>query len=153
MGPTRFGGWLKWMVVVPIVAVIIILLAAGGALDRFFGGGSPGEWGKFSGNPKSEWLEAGRKMKLLEDFTYTDQNGKVWLAPKGWVVDGASIPQVFWSITGGPLEGEYRNASVVHDVACDQMTEPSDAMHLMFYHACRCGGVPEIQAKTLYAAV
>src|SRR5712692_9140850 len=32
----------------------------------------------------------------------------------------ASIPRAFWSVIGGPLEGQYRNASVFHDVACDQ---------------------------------
>ena len=73
--------------------------------------------------------------------------------PAGSVVDGASIPQVFWSLVGGPFEGEYRNASVVHDVACDRKSEPWEAVHLMFYNACRCGGVGEKKAKLLYWAV
>ena len=46
--------------------------------------------------------------------------------------------------TGGPLDGPYRNASIVHDVACVSMTDPWDDVHFMFYEACRCGGVPEM---------
>ena len=77
-------------------------------------------WGSYSAEPKTEWLKDGRKMKLLEQVTYTDPAAKVWIAPAGWIVDGASIPRAFWSVIGGPLEGQYRNASVFHDVACDQ---------------------------------
>ena len=60
---------------------------------------------------------------------------------------------MFWSLIGGPFEGRYRNASVVHDVACDARTQPSDEVHRMFYFACRCGGVEEAKAKAMYFAV
>jgi hypothetical protein len=33
-------------------------------------------WSRFSGNPKTEWLPDGRKMKLLEEFTYTDPRNR-----------------------------------------------------------------------------
>ncbi len=111
------------------------------------------EWGKFSGNPKTEWLPDGRTMKVLEDFTYTDSRNKVWVAPKDWVVDGASIPKAFWSIIGGPLEGSYRNASICHDVGCDRKEFPWADVHRMFYEGCRCGGLDEKPAKIMYAAV
>lgn len=143
----------KWLLLVGVAVVILFLLAASGYLDRFFKRIPSSDWGKFSGSPKSEWLPEGRKMKLLEDFSYVDPSGKTWLAPKDVVVDGASIPWEFWSVTGGPLEGQFRNASIVHDVACDQMNESWEDVHTMFYHACRCGGVPPIQAQTLFWAV
>jgi hypothetical protein len=34
--------------------------------------------GAFSGSPKSQWLDDGLKMKLLEDFTYSDRRKKRW---------------------------------------------------------------------------
>jgi Protein of unknown function (DUF1353) len=150
------GNWLWWVLAfLGIVggAVVLVLLAATGLVDRGNNGGPATVWGKFSGSPKSEWLPDGRKMKLLEDFAYVDPKGKTWLAQKDSVVDGASIPQEFIAFTGGPLDGPYRNASIVHDVACVSMTEPWEDVHFMFYEACRCGGVPEIKAKTMYAAV
>src|SRR5262245_32434634 len=72
-------------------------------------------WGSFSGAPKAELLDDGRQLRLLEDFAYVDPRNKAWVAPKGAVVDGASIPRALFSIVGGPLEGQYRNASIVHD--------------------------------------
>ncbi len=44
-------------------------------------------WGSYSAEPKTEWLKDGRKMKLLEQVTYTDPAAKVWIAPAGWIVD------------------------------------------------------------------
>jgi hypothetical protein len=113
----------------------------------------PGPWGNFPQEPKVTLLKDGRDLRLDESFAYIDPNKRVWTAPKDSVVNGASIPQVFWSVAGGPLEGQYRNASIIHDVACDRMTDPWQDVHLMFYEGCRCGGVPEKQAKILYAAV
>ena len=111
------------------------------------------EWGMFPTNAQVELLDDGRTLRLMENFAYIDPEKQVWVASKGSVVDGASIPRVFWSITGGPLVGHFRNASIVHDEACRRRTEPSDDVHLMFYNACRCAGVPKNKSKLLFAAV
>ena len=113
----------------------------------------PAPYGRFEGEVVATWLPDGRTMKLTKDFAYVDPQQKRWQAPAGVVVDGASIPQPFWSLIGGPFEGQYRSASVVHDVACVEMKEPWEAVHLMFYEACRCGGVEEAKAKLMYWAV
>jgi hypothetical protein len=81
-------------------------------------------FGTFVGKVVTEWLDDGRKMKLIEGFGYIDPSGVRWDAPAGWVVDGASIPRIGWSLIGGPFEGRYRNASVIHDIACDQKQRP-----------------------------
>lgn len=113
--------------------------------------------GSFSGNPKTEWLSDGanpdRDMKLLEDFTYTDPDGKAWKAPKGAVINGASIPQPLWSIVGSPYTADYRCASIVHDVACDDPTIPRAKADRMFYFACLAGGCTRSQARILYLGV
>ena len=111
--------------------------------------------GYFSGNPKTEWLPDGRTMRVLEDFTFTDQAGKVWLAPAGSLTDGASIPRALWTAVGGPYEGKYRNAAIVHDVVCQGHTtnEERRAGDRMFKEACLCGGCTEHEAARLYAGV
>jgi hypothetical protein len=58
----------------------------------------------FVGRVLAEWLPDGRNMRLEEPFEYVDAGGRRWPVPKGISVDGASIPQVFWSIIGGPFE-------------------------------------------------
>jgi hypothetical protein len=110
-------------------------------------------FGRFVGNVHATFLEDGLHVELKEDFQYVDPNQKVWLAPAGSVVDGASIPQAFWSFIGGPFAGQFRNASIIHDVGCQQMTESSDDVHRTFYFACRCAGVSEAKAKAMFYAV
>lgn len=110
----------------------------------------------FIGEVRTEWLtETGpdRLMQLIDDFTFVDPRGKRWDAPAGRKINGASIPPILWSVAGSPFTGDYRRASVVHDVACQDMTKPSKAVHRMFYDAMVCDGVSEAQAVEFYAAV
>lgn len=113
--------------------------------------------GSFSGNPKTEWLvdstEPDRNMSLISDFTFTDPAGQPWRAPKGSVVNGASIPRPLWALVGSPYTDDYRRASVVHDVACNTPGVPRKEADVMFYHACRAGGCGPLQAAILYAGV
>ena len=111
------------------------------------------EFGYFSEPIDLQLLADGKRMKLLCEVIYTDPQGKAWTAPKDFVSDGASIPRAFWSVVGGPWDGAYRNAAIVHAQYCDTESEPSHAVHRMFYFACRAAGVGEIKAKVLYAAV
>ena len=112
--------------------------------------------GQFSGNPTTEWMEeAGpdRNMKLLSEFFFIDPDGRKWFAPKDSVVNGASIPEALWSSVGSPYTGDYRRASIVHDIACDTPTVNRAEADKMFYFACLAGGCSKLQAKLLYAGV
>jgi hypothetical protein len=99
------------------VAATLTAIAAGW-IAPFLPSVSDDEWGTFPVPAKVELLDDGRQLRLQEDFVYLDPRGRAWTAGKNSVVDGASIPKAFWTITGGPLEGKYRNASIVHDEAC-----------------------------------
>src|SRR4026209_2946877 len=115
--------------------------------------------GKFSANPQATWLtERGqdRRMKLLQDFIFTDPDGKEWLTPKGYSVDGASIPRPLRSLVGSPYTGDYRRASIVHDKACEDARGNAGARRAadrMFFHACRAGGCSIAEAILLYIGV
>src|SRR5438128_12268400 len=111
------------------------------------------KWGYYSGEPVTKWNPDGRTMTLLTELRYTDPHGEVWVAPIGSVVDGASIPRYLWSIMGGPFEGQYRNASVLHDVAYGKHNRPWQDCDRMFYYAMRCSGVSGIEAKTMFYAL
>lgn len=113
----------------------------------------------FSGEPNAVWLTSpgrDRTMRILEDFWFRDRSGKVWEAPAGTVVDGASIPKPLWSTVGSPYTGDYRRASIVHDLAC-VLAEGSSAKRRaadrMFYEACRAGGCSPFEATILYIGV
>jgi hypothetical protein len=108
------------------------------------------KWGYYSGYPETRWDPDGRTMTLLNELRYTDPAGAVWVAPAGSIVDGASIPRSLWTFMGGPFEGKYRNASVLHDVAYEQKKWPPQDCDRMFYSAMRCSGVSAVEAKTMY---
>jgi hypothetical protein len=112
--------------------------------------------GCFSGNPKTEWLcEHGedRNMSLLEAFWYIDPQGRRWEAPKGSIINGASIPRSLWSSIGSPFTGNYRRASIIHDVALRTHGIVRDDSDTMFYFACLAGGCMLMEGKLLYAGV
>lgn len=110
-------------------------------------------WGRFSGPIETRWENDGVTMVLLNELRYTDPYGEVWVAPAGSRVDGASIPRAFWSLIGGPFDGKYRNASVLHDVAYDEQNRSPQDVDLMFYNAMRASGVGAVTAKTMYYAL
>jgi hypothetical protein len=116
-------------------------------------GGKSDSYGKYIGTIEARWLEDGRRMELLKPLTFIDPDNLEWVAPAGSIVDGASIPQAAWSLIGGPFEGKYRNASVIHDVACVEKKRTWQAVHTVFYYAMLTSGVEDLQAKTMYAAV
>jgi hypothetical protein len=143
------------------VPIIVAALSVSCASDKKSDQLSAGEqsapagnkWGYFNGEPVTKWNPDGRTMTLLTELRYTDPHGEVWVAPIGSVVDGASIPRYLWTMMGGPFEGKYRNASVLHDVAYGQRKRPWQDCDRMFYNAMRCGGVNAVQAKTMYYAL
>ena len=69
------------------------------------------------------------------------------------MINGASIPKTLWSVVGPPFVGDYRRASVVHDVACEERSAPHEEVHRMFYHAMRADGVSWRKANIMYQAV
>jgi hypothetical protein len=108
--------------------------------------------GRYQGRVVAEWLPK-REMKLVEPFEYIAADGKRWPVPAGTVVDGASIPQFLWSLIGGPFEGKYREASVVHDYFCDARTRQSRDVHKMFHEAMLTSGVSESRSWLMFQGV
>ena len=109
--------------------------------------------GQFKGQVATRWSENGRDMILTDPFEYIAPDGKRWPVPRGTSVDGASIPRFFWTAIGGPFEGPYRNASVIHDFYCQVRTRPYLEVHRVFYEAMQTSGVSETKSWLMYQAV
>ncbi len=152
------GNW-KGIQSLALLSVVAVLIACAShknsaqlsVAEQPPSGGS--RWGYYSGEPVTRWNPDGRTMTLLSELSYTDPQGLLWSARAGSQVDGASIPRSLWSIMGGPFEGKYRNASVLHDVAYEQHNRPWQDCDRMFYNAMRCSGVSAVEAKTMYYAL
>lgn len=113
----------------------------------------PNRWGRFDGELDVRMLNDGRICELLSDYAFIRLDDSRWHVPAGTKVDGASIPPPFWSLIGGPFEGKYRNASVVHDHYCETKERPWDDTHRVFYEGMRAMGVAAVKAKVMYYAV
>lgn len=112
--------------------------------------------GSFKGRVLTEWVrdnKDSRLMRLEEDFIYIDNKAIKWIAPKGSISDGASIPRQLWSIMGAPLSGRYRRAAVLHDVYCKNQLVPHEQVHKMFHEAMLDDGVSPTKAQLMYFAV
>lgn len=113
----------------------------------------------FKGSVKAEWLtppkqnDSFRDMKLLDTFGFIDPAGKHWDAPVGYVTNGASIPWGLWNIIGGPYDGPYRDAAVIHDYYCEKKLRPWEDTHRMFYDAALARGTGDGVASTMYGAL
>lgn len=108
--------------------------------------------GRFVGAVQAEWID-GRLMRLTAPFSFLDPSCVSWSVPSGTKVDGASIPSFFWSVIGGPFEGNYRQASVIHDYYCDQKTRDWRSVHRVFYQGMLAAGTDPVKAKIMYFAV
>jgi len=109
------------------------------------------------GGVQAEFLPDGRSMSLLRDFSFTDSDGYVWTARVKDQFNGASIPRVFWGVTGGPFDGQFRDAAVIHDSACEHplrhLPRTHKQAHRAFYEGMIKRKVPEPTAQLMYAAV
>ncbi len=98
---------------------------------------------------------------LAADLEFVDLSQETWLAPKGTLTDGASIPTVLIPVVGDPRDPKVVNAAAMHDAYCGigneagpkYRTKTWQATHRLFYDALIAGGTPEIKAKIMYAAV
>lgn len=103
-------------------------------------------------------------MELQDQkLTFLDSRQVKWVAPKGTLTDGASIPGLLVPITGDRFSSEYLKAAVVHDAYCQEenKTRTPDQyrkrtwkeVHRMFYEGILAGCTNEVLAKTMYAGI
>lgn len=62
------------------------------------------------------------QYKLTDDYTYRyKKDGAIYsiTVPKGYVTDGASVPRLFWSLTGIHPDGLIRAPALIHDFIYD----------------------------------
>ena len=96
-----------------------------------------------------------------DELRFVDPRGRVWIAPRRTLTDGASIPPVFVSIVGNPTAPSFINAAAVHDAYCGVGNEEGvrfhdgrwEDVHKMFYDALVAGGTEPGTAKLMFAAV
>ena len=108
----------------------------------------------FQGRLVFEWVDEEpfvAAMRLVEPFTFRQENGETWLVPAGSVVDGRSLSPLFVRVMGHPFEGAFRKTAVVYDHAARDMTRSWEEAQRMFFEGSVAEGVLPIEAKVMYA--
>lgn len=92
-----------------------------------------------------------RLLMLLNDFRYSSSYGTITV-PKGFITDGASIPQVFWSVLS-PFDN-YFGAAVIHDYLYTyNIGFNREQADLIFKEAMFNLGVPWYTREVIFRAV
>jgi len=111
------------------------------------------EKGFFVGDAITKWLDNGRDMQLMSALSFVDRAGRVWRAPAGSIVDGASIPRICWRLIGSPFCGKYRRASIIHDAYCVARSRPWQDVHRCFNDMMAADGVGWLKRWAMFRAV
>ena len=94
----------------------------------------------------------GDDLVLLRDYAYT-YKGKKYIIPKDFHFDGASIPQLFWSLIGNPLESEFRQSAMKHDWAYITHALSFADANNEFLESLKIHGVSWIKRNLMWSAV
>ena len=94
-----------------------------------------------------------RNVQLVDPFGYKDSKGVDWDVPAGFVSDGASVPWGLWTFIGGPYDGPYRDAAIIHDYYCTTKSRTWEDTHAMFLEASLKRGTTDSIAQTMYAGI
>ena len=82
-----------------------------------------------------------------------DDGREAVMVPHGFVMNGASIPRVFWSTIGHPLDTQFVYAAGIHDYECTvQVTSPA-VVHRRFGAMLKAEGVGLVRRTLMVAAV
>ena len=60
-----------------------------------------------------------RVMKGFKYYVHNETSGQWVDVPRGYLMDGASVPQFLWSVI--PPWGSYGAATIVHDILCEYL--------------------------------
>lgn len=72
-----------------------------------------------------------RKWRVLMDFSYCTDEGRVFTIPAGFTINGTSSPRILWWLYP-PMGGRYDEAAAMHDYlyATAELHEGNDHGHL-----------------------
>ena len=105
----------------------------------------------FSGRTVLERLNS-NTYKMLSDLTFECDLYKITIK-RGMHTDGASIPQIFWSIIGSPLMGKYVGSALIHDGLYASKILTRKQSDKLFEQMMKDNNVGVVRRKLMYAAV
>lgn len=93
----------------------------------------------------------GRNVIVLEDFSFTDSKGNVYVVPAGSKSDGASTPRFLWREL--PPFGVYWLAAVFHDWLFRYSKLPEHQCNALLLEAMVSLNVPLLERQAIFEGV
>ncbi|MEI7968425.1 MAG: DUF1353 domain-containing protein [Betaproteobacteria bacterium] len=126
------------------------------AITLFVAGQSlPSETGSFLGKvvvEVADEVEVAYRLRTVEDFGFRDSSGRLWLVPRGAIVNGGLLPEDIRTPLLILPEGKIRKAAVVRDYFVSEASQPWRSVARMFHAANVAEQVSEPEAALLYMA-
>jgi len=98
-------------------------------------------------------LPDGRQSEVVKPLIYVDKKGRRFQCIPGDVIDGASIPRMFWRLIGAPYTGRHRRAAALHDCEYMRRRYPRKVCDRMFREVMKLDHVGRIKRNTMYRMV
>lgn len=80
----------------------------------------------------------GERYRLLKEWRYLwelpDGTRQCLVVPRGFTLDGASVPRLLWTLTGITPDGLHRAASVAHDYLYRHAGKLREGVHRVYSH-------------------
>lgn len=95
--------------------------------------------------------DGSKRFELRFNLTYTSDAGSVYVTPKGFLTDLASIPRFLWTFF--PPHGLYLSAAIQHDFHCEADWISRKEGDQLFLEAMRYSNVPDWKARIIYSAI
>lgn len=105
----------------------------------------------FSGKTILERIDS-VNYKLKSSLSFENDTFKVTIKD-GLLTDGASIPKIFWSIIGCPLNGKYVGSALIHDGLYGSHKLSKQMSDKLFLDMMKHNGVGKIRRTLMYLAV
>ncbi len=109
---------------------------------------------RFISSPDVHWLEDG-SLELDAPLLYVDAAGRLWVVPKGFRTDLASVPRAVPGVLRlffrGPLQTAW--AAILHDWLYRMKEVARRIADAMFYEALRATGESTVGAWMMWLGV
>jgi len=91
-------------------------------------------------------------VEFSMDWYFVLNGKKIWI-PKGYWMNGASIPRPFWPIIGSPFEPDLWAGAGAHDYLYLTHIRPREESDEVLFQLCRQSKVGLWRARTIWRAV
>lgn len=94
----------------------------------------------------------GKGYIVTHNYSYIIDGFEI-VIPKGFLFDGASVPRMFWSVIGSPLESDFVLGALLHDYCYWSHVISKEKADDFLKICLKADGVGSLRTNTIYQSV